>query len=203
MSHIRLSRILVVLALAIAVFVPVSAAAHIGFGVGFYGPIFPWGYYGYYGPYAYPYGPYGYYPPYAYGPYGYGYGYGRPVGEVKIKSPNSNAQIYINGALAGRAHDLKRIYLKPGTYTIEQRIGSDVQKERVYVVANRSLQIEFGKPGTPSPKPAPPPATRPGAGAVQPQPERPDADTIPPPPPPPPPAPVTPEEQRYAPEAQR
>ncbi len=196
MSHIRLSRIFLVLALALVVLVPLSAAARVVFGVGV-GPIFPWGYYGYYGPYgyAYPYGwgypaYYGPYGPYAYGPYGYGYGYGRPVGEVQIKSPDSNAQIYINGALAGRAHDLKKIYLKPGTYTIEQRIGNDVQKERVYVVANRSLKIEFGKPGTPSPTPPPP----------EPQ-TRPDANAAPPPPSAAPPVPE--EEQRYTPQPQR
>ncbi len=172
MLHIRLSRTLIVLALLITVLVPLSAAAHVVFGVGV-GPIFPWGYYGYYGPYGYGY-PYGWgYPAYygggyAYGPYGYGYGYGRPVGEVQIKSPDPNAQIYINGALAGRAHDLKKMYLKPGTYTIEQRIGNDVQKERVYIVANRSLKIEFGKPGTHS---STPPPSAPPPSAVPPVPE--------------------------------
>jgi hypothetical protein len=188
-------------ALVVAMLIPVSAAARVGFGIGFYGG--PWGYYGpypYYGWYPGPYGYYGY-GPYAYG-YGYGYGYGRPLGEVQIKSPDSNAQIYINGALAGRAHDLKKIYLAPGTYNVEQRIGSDVQKDRVYVIANRTLKIEFGKPGTPSPQPLPPPGppARPDANAAPARPEadaipaRPDADAIPQPPPPPPPPP--PEEQR-------
>jgi hypothetical protein len=148
MSHIRFSRFIILAALVVLMLIPASAAAQIGFGIGFYGPAYPWGYWGGYG---YPYGPY------AYAPYGYGYGSGRPLGEVKIKSPDSNAQIYINGSLAGRAHDLKRIYLKPGTYNVEQRIGGDVQKQRVYVLAYRSVKIEFGKPGTPSPQPAPPP----------------------------------------------
>ena len=80
------------------------------------------------------------------------------MGEVRIKSPDSKAEIFINGSLVGRAHELKRMYLKPGTYDIEQHIGNDVQKQRVYVLAYRTMKIEFGKPGTPSPKPAPPPA---------------------------------------------
>jgi hypothetical protein len=97
------------------------------------------------------------------GPYGYGYPYGypypgRPVGEVKIKTPVADAEIFINGSFAGRAHDLKRFYLVPGTYVVEQRIGNDVQKQKVYVIAGRSLHMEFGKAGTPSPAPmAPPP----------------------------------------------
>jgi hypothetical protein len=90
------------------------------------------------------------------------------LGEVRITSPDSNAQIFINGALAGRAHDLKKFYLVPGTYNIEQRIGSDVQKQHVYVIANRTLRIEFGKPGTASPQVAMPPP-RPEAG-IAPQP---------------------------------
>jgi hypothetical protein len=208
---------MVLAALVVAMLIPVSAAARVGFGIGFYGG--PWGYYGPYPYYGwYPYGPYGYY---GYGPYGYGYGYGygRPLGEVQIKSPDSNAQIYINGAFAGRAHDLKKIYLAPGTYNVEQRIGSDVQKDRVYVIANRTLKIEFGKVGTPSPQPLPPPGppARPDANAAPPRPDanvapgnvapgrpdanvapdnaappRPDADAMPQTPPPPPP----PEEQR-------
>jgi hypothetical protein len=120
-------------------------------GFGFYAPIYPYGYYGY---------------PYAYGPYGY-YG-GRSLGEVHVKSPDSNAQIFINGAFAGRAHDLKRFYLVPGTYDIEQHIGTDVQVQHVYVIANRSLKIEFGKPGTLNPPPAPaPPAPAPTAPEAQ------------------------------------
>jgi hypothetical protein len=151
--------------LAVCLIIPATATAGVRVGVGFYG--------GYYGPYyGYGYGPYPYYGwggwgayPY-YGPYGYG---GAALGEVHIKSPDANAQIYINGSLAGRAHDLKTIYLAPGTYNVEQRIGPDVQKERIYVLANRSLKLEFGKAGSaPSPAPAPrpqpnPPPPAPGA----------------------------------------
>jgi hypothetical protein len=146
---------------------PASAGVRVGLGFygGYYGPIYP---YGFYGPYPYPYA------------YPYGYYAARPLGEVKIKSPDDDAQIFINGAFAGRAHDLKRFYLVPGTYSFEQRIGPDVQKQRVFVIANRTLKIEFGKPGTPSPQAAPPSA----------QPARPAATPVPPPPPPPPPAPA-------------
>jgi hypothetical protein len=155
MSRIRISRtiLLATLAASLMLLLPATASARVivGFGVGF--PVYG----GYWGPYGYPYGPYGY--PAAYGPYGYG---GRPIGEVKIKSPQPDAEIYINGSFAGRAHDLKHIYLAAGTYKIEQRIGTDVQKQRVYVTAYRTLKIEFGKPGTPNPPDMAPPPSAPG-----------------------------------------
>ena len=153
---------LVVLAASLMMLLPATAVArvHVGVGVGFWGPVYP-AYYPYWGPYPYyrPYGPYygGYYGGY------YGYpGYHR-LGEVKIKSPEPDARIYINGSLAGRAHDLKHFYLKPGTYDIEQRIDNDVQSERVYVIADRTLKIEFGHAGEghdATPLPPPPPRER-------------------------------------------
>ena len=143
---------------------PAMASAHVGVGIGFgfWGPpVYPYGYWGYpgygWGPYGYPYpGPYGY--PYGgyYGGYG-GPGYGHPLGQVKIKSPEPDAEIYINGSLAGRAHDLKHFYLRPGTYKIEQRFRGDVQRQRVYVLANRTVKIEFGPPGEHEAPPPPPP----------------------------------------------
>ncbi len=154
MSHIRFSRIVLFLGFAASLLLlPASAAAQRGhFRGGFYGPAFP--FYGgfYYGPYGYPFGFYGY----PYGPYGYYYG--RPLGEVHVKSPDSNAQIFINGAFAGRAHDLKRFYLVPGTYDVEQHIGNDVQKQHVFVIADRNLKIDFGPAPAASPQPAPAPA---------------------------------------------
>jgi len=194
MSRIRISRTLALAALVLCLMLILltPASARVGVGVGFYGgyygPFYP---YGYYGPWGYPYGPYAY-APYGYGPYGYG-PYGRPAGEVHIKSPNGDAQIFINGSFAGRARDLKHIYLAPGTYTVEQRIGSDVQKERIYVLANRNVTVEFSKPGTAPGSPA-------NAGPPRPE-VHPEANPQPAPPPPPPdaeqpPAPAPPPEAR-------
>jgi hypothetical protein len=154
-NRISLTVLFAALAAATLLFVPATAAAQVHLGVygGWYGP---YGY-GYWGPYYSPYGWGPYWGPY-YGPYGY-YGYygPNPLGEVRIKSPDKNAGIYINGAYAGRAGDLKRFYLKPGTYTIEQRIGGDVQKQSIYVISNRTVKIEFGPPGAGVPKAQPPP----------------------------------------------
>jgi hypothetical protein len=140
MANIRVSRtvLLAGVAAALMLMVPATAAAHVGVGFGFWGPVYP----AYWGPYPYAYPVYGY--PY----YGYGYGYGyRPMGEVKIRSAEPDADIYINGSLAGQAHSLKKFHLRPGTYDIEQRIGGDVQHRRVYVIANRTIRLEFGPAG--------------------------------------------------------
>jgi hypothetical protein len=171
MLRTRLSRVILfgVLAVSLLAVLPTPAFAGPRVGIGFYGG----GYWG--GPYWGPWGGWGY-PAYGYGPYGY-YG-GRPLGEVRIKSPDANAQIYINGSYAGLAHDLKKFYLAPGTYNIEQRLGNDVQKQRVYVIANRSLKLEFDKPGVvhnppPAPMAPPPPAQGPAPSQTPPPPPAP------------------------------
>jgi hypothetical protein len=168
MSKTRISRTILLAAIVgcLMLAIPAPAAAGVRVGVGFYGgyygPFFPYGYYpyGYWAPYGYPY----YYAPYPYPPYG------RPLGEVQIKSPEGDAQIFINGSFAGRAHDLKRFYLAPGNYTIEQRYKNDTQSHNIYVVANRSLKVEFVKPSNsraPAPPPNPEPAAAP-AGSIPP-----------------------------------
>jgi hypothetical protein len=123
------------------------------------------GVYGGYGPYWGPWGGWGY--------PGYGYYGGRSLGEVHVKSPNGDAQIFINGAFAGRAKDMKHFYLRPGTYFIEQRNGAEVQKVKVYVTAGKTLKIEFDKKAIPGQNeadmPPPPPAATPAPAPVQPQ----------------------------------
>jgi hypothetical protein len=157
--RMSLTVLLAVLAAAMILFVPSPAMARPHWGGGFYGgwygPYYPYGPYGYWGPYYSPYGwgAYGY--PY-YGPDGYYYG-GRRLGEVRIKSPDKNASVYINGSYAGRAHDLKRFYLKPGAYSIELRTEGQVWKHRIYVLADRSVKIDFTKAGPVAPEPPPPP----------------------------------------------
>lgn len=165
--------LLTALAASLLMLLPSSAVAaqRIGIGFGFYGPVSPWGYWG---PWGWPYGPY---PVYGY--------YGRPMGRVQIKTPVDDAQIFINGSYAGLAHDLKKFYLTPGTYNIEQHIGRDVQRQRIFVVADRNIKLEFGKAGTPSPAPMPLP---PEAAQPVPQPMYNSPYGAPPPygPPPPP-----------------
>jgi hypothetical protein len=89
----------------------------------------------------------GYYSPYSYwgpswGPVYGGY-YARPnVGQIKLDTKVKDAQVFINGALAGTTRDNKTMYLRPGNYTIEIRgAGRARYAEKVYVIAGKTLHL--------------------------------------------------------------
>lgn len=113
------------------------AAEARGFRGGIYvGPVYrPFGW-GYYGPYGYP------------GYYGYYGGFGYPIsshpnsGQLKIDTKQKDAQVYINGAYAGLAKDMKSTWLKQGTYNLELR-APDGQNfaEQIYVVAGKTMHV--------------------------------------------------------------
>ena len=121
----------------------------VGFGFG----VYPYGYSPYYydpfyGPY---YGPYysPYYPPAA------GYGYGR--GEIKLSVEPKYARVYLDGAFAGQAEDLKHIYLAPGVHNLSLSApGRANYAERIYVLSGKTIKIkatlepEATKPATPT-----------------------------------------------------
>lgn len=115
-------------------------------GFGFYPRGYYWPYY--YGPY---YGPY--YSPY-YPGYAYGYGYGG--GEVKLSVEPKFARVYVDGAFAGNAEDLKHLRLKPGTYDLSiSAPGRASYRERIYVLSGKTLKIrvaleEARKPSAPT-----------------------------------------------------
>ena len=101
-----------------------------------YHPWGPWGSYGW--PYA--------YDPFLYGPYlhpGFfsGFGYGPAMGEVKIKSADHNAWVYLDGGLAGKAEKLKTIWLEPGAYNLEIRAGDRKFGQKIYVLSGRTLKL--------------------------------------------------------------
>jgi hypothetical protein len=109
---------------------PAASAAR-GFvvvGGGFYGPYGPawWGP-GWYGPY--------WGPPYAVAPY---------TGQVKIKTNDKNAAIFVDGGYAGQAAKLKKFALRPGTHNIELRdpSGHSFYQERVQVIPGKTLEIQ-------------------------------------------------------------
>lgn len=92
--------------------------------------------------------PYGYYTPYYYGPYygpyypGYAYGYGYG-GEVKLSVEPKFARVYVDGAFAGNAEDLKHLRLKPGTYDLSiSAPGRASYRERIYVLSGKTLKIK-------------------------------------------------------------
>jgi hypothetical protein len=103
---------------------------HFGGGIGIY-PSFGLGWYD---PYFYDgfYGPYDFYPPvYA------------NKGEIKLKTNVKDAEVFINGAFAGKAGKLKSIWLRPDTYSLEIRApGATPYTQKIYVVAGKTIKVE-------------------------------------------------------------
>jgi PEGA domain len=108
--------------------VPAAYAAQgvVVVGGGFYRPYGPawWGP-GWYG---------SYWGPYAVVPY---------TGQVKIKTNDKNAAVFVDGGYAGQAAKLKKFALRPGTHNIELRdqSGHAFYQERVQVIPGKTLEI--------------------------------------------------------------
>jgi hypothetical protein len=83
--------------------------------------------------------------PYYSQPYGY---YQSRTGKIKLEHVDGKDHVYLNGAFAGRAGDLRTIRLRPGQYTVEVRHnGKDVLNERVYVAAGATVKLKIGDNG--------------------------------------------------------
>jgi hypothetical protein len=77
----------------------------------------------------------GFYPGYLRSP-------GPAMGEVKLTAPE-DAEVYLNGAFAGAADDLKTIWLEPGAYDVEVRPRTgDAYTRRIYVLSGKRLKID-------------------------------------------------------------
>ncbi len=101
-----------------------------GFVGGFYSP-YEWGFWpGYY------WGPYGYYPGY------YAAYYGADLGKIKLNGADKLDRVYIDGAYAGTAGELKSIHLKPGTYNLEVKHGdTSILSQRIYVLSGKTVEV--------------------------------------------------------------
>jgi hypothetical protein len=126
---------LLLIGVALLAMLPATAAAHGRVRV-FVGPAFGgYGWYGWRGLWApYPYWG-GYYP---YGPY-----FAAPAaGQVKLETKVKDAEVFINGSLAGTVGQLKTMTLYPGSYQIEVRApGRAPFKQRIYVVAGKTTKL--------------------------------------------------------------
>ncbi len=113
------------------------------------------GYSRYSGPLFYPYAfmPYywnwyspamAFYDPFWYGPGFYPwYARGPNTGSVKLRAEPADAEVYIDGAYAGRALDLKTMTLEPGAYNLEVRsTGREPFTKRIYVLTGNTLKID-------------------------------------------------------------
>jgi hypothetical protein len=130
-----------VLALGVLLATMPAAEAQRGFrGGGFggriiVGPAFGYGYPGYYGGYGYP----GYYGGY-YG--GFGFNTHPNAGQLKLDTKQKDAQVYIDGAYAGTAKEMKSTWLKQGTYDLELRApGGERYASQIYIIPGKTIHI--------------------------------------------------------------
>ncbi len=65
------------------------------------------------------------------------------AGEVKLKTNVKDADVFIDGALAGKAAKLKSIRLTPRAYTVEVRApGYTAYTSQIYVLAGKTIQLQ-------------------------------------------------------------
>ncbi len=125
-----MKKTMLILAAALMTLAPMSASAAFRARVVVGGPAY---YGGFYRPYWGAYWGPGYSPVYFSNP---------NAGQIKLDTKAKEAQVFINGAYAGTAHDNKTMHLRPGAYNIEIREGGHTQfAERVYVVAGKTIHI--------------------------------------------------------------
>ncbi len=122
------------LLLAVTLIAALPASAHGRFGGGLV--VVPsFGAWNWYYPH---FGPYGFYDPYPV----YSGVYSNTA-ELKLTTNIKDAEVYINGAYAGKAAKLKSMRLRPDTYTLEVRApGYAPYSERVYLLAGKTMHID-------------------------------------------------------------
>jgi hypothetical protein len=65
-------------------------------------------------------------------------------GQVNLQVADKSAQIYLDGAYAGKASMLKTFWLAPGVYHLEVRAnGQTVHEKRIYVLTGKTLKIKM------------------------------------------------------------
>lgn len=63
-------------------------------------------------------------------------------GQVKFDTSRKTAEVFIDGAYAGQVHDLKSVWLRSGTHTIELRAaGFAPFTEKIYVLPGKTFHI--------------------------------------------------------------
>ena len=107
--------------------------------------------YSHFRPYFYP-ALYPYPSDYAVGPWvhrGYGSGFDRTAGtgRIKLKTGHKDASVFLDGAFAGVAGDLKHIWLQPGVYQLRVEAAQQQPfEQKVYVLTGKTLKINADLP---------------------------------------------------------
>ncbi len=70
-------------------------------------------------------------------------GFGRQpnMGEVKLKTTERGADVFLDSAYAGTTAKLRNIWLEPGAYNLELRSGERTFKKRIYVLSGKTLEL--------------------------------------------------------------
>jgi hypothetical protein len=135
MRNIKIAGLILGACLVMAL--PASAARRIRGGIAVVPAFGSWGWHD---PFAYGiYGPYGVYPPIY-----------SNAGELQLKTNVKDADVFINGAYAGKAGKLKSMWLLANTYSLEIRApGHTPFTEKIYVVPGKTLKVDADFPTTP------------------------------------------------------
>lgn len=73
----------------------------------------------------------------------YNFQRGPILGEIKLQAEPVTASVFINDAYAGRAQDLRSIWLEPGVYNLKiETEGRPAFARRVYVLSGKTLKVE-------------------------------------------------------------
>lgn len=72
-----------------------------------------------------------------------GFARGADKGEVRLVAEPKHAEVYLDGAYAGTAGDLRSMWLNPGAYNLEVRAaGREKFEKRIYVLTGKTLKLE-------------------------------------------------------------
>ena len=101
----------------------------------FSGPYYPY--------YSYPFYDWAWYNPFFHPGFYDGFSRGPGKGEIRLRTNLDKAEVYLDGAYAGFASDLKTIWLAPGAYNLELKAPYRTPyARRIYVLTGKILKIE-------------------------------------------------------------
>jgi hypothetical protein len=70
-----------------------------------------------------------------------GFMQGPGLGAVRVSNAPRDAVVLIDGAYAGEARKLKSMWLEPGVYNMEVRLGDSAFQRKVYVLSGKTLEL--------------------------------------------------------------
>ena len=91
-----------------------------------------------------------YYPAFYHPGFYTGFARGPDMGEVRLQTTSKKAEVFLDGAYAGKAEDLKTIWLEPGAYNLEVKAESRPPfSRRIYVLSGKTVKIDATREAQP------------------------------------------------------